>query len=177
LEALATLLTSLRPDGLPDPEYRPVSVRIAALYEAGRANYERRPDLSAVVPPELYERGRRLAMRLAVDAPESGVLHGDLTPANILDGGKERGLVAIDPAPCLGDPAFDAIDLLLWRARDLQTITARAEQLAPRIGVQAQRLSQWCAAFAAMTALEIAEAPHNVHEPVEQLVAFARAET
>jgi streptomycin 6-kinase len=31
-----------------------------------------------------------------------------LTPSSILDGGAERGLVAIDPAPCLGDPAFDA---------------------------------------------------------------------
>jgi streptomycin 6-kinase len=42
------------------------------------------------------------------------VLHGDLTPSNILDGGAERGLVAMDPAPCLGDAAFDAVDLILW---------------------------------------------------------------
>src|SRR6185295_6079650 len=123
------------------------------LYEAGRKNYERRPDLAAVIPLELYERGRRLAMRLAADAPVSVLLHGDLTPANILDGGEQRGLVAIDPAPCLGDPAFDAIDLVLWRAKDVETITARVEQFAPTIGTTARRLAQWCSAFAAMTAL------------------------
>jgi streptomycin 6-kinase len=27
----------------------------------------------------------------------------------MLDGGDKRGLVAIDPAPCLGDAAFDAV--------------------------------------------------------------------
>ena len=55
------------------------------------------------------------------------LLHGDLTPVNVLDGGVERGLVAIDPAPCVGDPAFDAIDLVLWRADDAATIATRAE--------------------------------------------------
>ncbi|MGZ8761136.1 MAG: aminoglycoside phosphotransferase family protein [Aeromicrobium sp.] len=45
---------------------------------------------------------------LAQRASPSVLLHGDLTPSNILDGGAERGLVAIDPAPCLGDAAFDA---------------------------------------------------------------------
>jgi hypothetical protein len=33
----------------------------------------------------------------------------------------------------LGDPAFDAIDLVFWRAPDADTIAARAEQLAPAI--------------------------------------------
>ena len=47
------------------------------------------------------------------------MLHGDLTPGNILDGGTERRLVAIDPAPCLGDAAFDAVDLILWQAGNL----------------------------------------------------------
>jgi len=51
---------------------------------------------------------------------------------NLLDDGGERGLVAIDPAPCLGDPAFDAIDLVFWRADDAGTIATRAERLAPR---------------------------------------------
>lgn len=75
----------------------------------------------------------------------TALLHGDLTPRNILDGGDRRGLVAIDPAPCLGaDLAFDAIDLLLWRADDVDMIAARAEQLAPAIDVDASRLLDWC---------------------------------
>jgi len=175
-DSLAALMTSLH-GAVIDPWNRPVTERIAYLYEAGRKNYERRPDLAAVIPLELYERGRRLAMRLAADAPVTVLLHGDLTPANILDGGEQRGLVAIDPAPCLGDPAFDAIDLVLWQAKDVETITTRVEKLAPHIGTNARRLAQWCAAFAAMTALEIAEAADSSHKRVEQFLTLARSGT
>jgi len=112
-------------------------------------------------------------MRLAADAAPTVLLHGDLTPVNVLDGGAERGLVAIDPAPCLGDPAFDAIDLVFWRAEDAETIAVRAEQLAPAVGADATRLLDWCAAFAGMVALEIAEASDSGHGQVESLVALA----
>jgi streptomycin 6-kinase len=177
LDSLAALVAALHADGEPDPPYRSVADRVAYLYEAGRKNYARRPDLAAVISPELYERGRQLALRLAADAPRTVLLHGDLTPANILDGGEQRGLVAIDPAPCIGDPAFDAIDLVLWRADGAETITARLEQLAPTIGTTARRLAQWCSAFAAMTALELTEASDTSRERVEMLVALANAET
>ena len=110
----------------------------------------------AVLALELYEYGRRLATRLAQDASPIVLLHGDLTPSNILDGGAERGLVAIDPAPCLGDPAFDAVDLICWQADDLETIEARIERLAAATGTHAERLLGWCTAFAGMIALELA---------------------
>jgi len=177
LKSLAALMTSLHADGVPGPSDRPVAEHIAYLYESGRRNYERRPDLAGLIPPELYERGRQLALRLAENPPAAVLLHGDLTPVNVLDGGGERGLVAIDPAPCIGDPAFDAIDLVLWLAEDVETITARAERLAPAIGAEPRRLFKWCAAFAAMTALERAEASDNAHERVEPFIELARAET
>jgi streptomycin 6-kinase len=177
VDSLAALITSLHADGAPDPSYRPVAERVGHLYEAGRKNYQRRPDLAALIPRKLYERGRQRAMRLAADAPRTVLLHGDLTPANILDGGEHRGLVAVDPAPCLGDPAFDAVDLVLWRAEDMQTISARVDELAPMIGTTARRLARWCSAFAAMTALEIAEASDTSHARAELFVAFAAAET
>jgi streptomycin 6-kinase len=175
-DALAALVAALHAGGEPDPSYCSVADRVVHLYEAGGKNYARRPELATVVPPELYERGRQLASRLAADAPATVLLHGDLTPANILAGGEQRGLVAIDPAPCVGDPAFDAIDLVLWRADDTETITARVEQFAPTIGTTARRLAQWCSAFAAMTALELAEASDSSRERVELLVALASAE-
>jgi streptomycin 6-kinase len=177
LDAVAALMTSLHRDGPPHPAYRRVAQRVSYLYEAGRKNYDRRPDLAAVISPELYERGRQLAMRLASETSGAVLLHGDLTPANILDGGHERGLVAIDPAPCLGDPAFDAVDLLLWHAEDMKTITARTEHLARACGLPARRLLAWCAAFAAMNALELAEASDDTRRAVDVLVALARAET
>jgi streptomycin 6-kinase len=177
LPGLAELLISLHAGAPVDISCRPVAERIAYLYESGRRNYQRRPDLVALISPELYEAGRRTAMRLASDAPETVLLHGDLTPVNVLDGGLTRGLVAIDPAPCIGDPAFDAIDLLLWQADDVQTIAARAEELAGSIGADARRLIQWCAAFAAMTALEVAEASAASPGRLALLLTLAEAET
>lgn len=75
LDSLAALMTSLHADGAPDPSYRRVAERVAYLYQAGRKNYERQPELAALVSPELYERGRRLALRLAAEAP-ADVLSG-----------------------------------------------------------------------------------------------------
>jgi streptomycin 6-kinase len=156
-----------------DTPYRPLEERAAYLFEAGASNYHRRPDLDAVVPRRLYERGSRAVARLAADRVTAVVLHGDLTPANILDGGPERGLVAVDPAPCLGDPAFDAVDLLLWRPEDADTFTTRADRMAATLGVDAERLLRWSAGFAAMNALEIAEASDDHGHTVQLLTAFA----
>jgi streptomycin 6-kinase len=156
LGRVADLLGSLHEGGVPDPSYPTVARRAADLFDSSATLYRRHPGLAAVIAPELYERGRRLAARLAQDASPTVLLHGDLTPANILDGGAERGLVAIDPAPCLGDAAFDAVDLLLWQADDLATIQARAGRLAAATGTDPGRLVGWCTAFAAMVALELA---------------------
>jgi streptomycin 6-kinase len=173
IESVIGLITSLHDEVLDDRSYPPVAHRIAHLFDSGLKNYEREPQLVEVVPPDLYERGHQLAMRLAEDAPATVLLHGDLTPANVLDGGEERGLVAIDPSPCSGDSAFDAIDLVMWQAADPDTIATRAEQLAPAIGADPERLMDWCTAFAAMNALELAEAPGSSHEQVEFLVGLA----
>lgn len=175
-ETLALLMTSLH-DHAHDSSHRPLADRIDQLFESGLKNYDRRPDLAAVVPPELYEQGRRRALDMAARPCETVLLHGDLTPVNVLDGGEARGLVAIDPAACSGDPAFDAVDLVLWRAQDLQTIVMRAEQLGSAMGVEAERLVQWCAAFAAMTALEIAEAADDADPRVDLMLSLADVET
>jgi streptomycin 6-kinase len=171
VENVGDLLTSLHDNVVPDPSFRPVAEHIAYLFDSGRKPYERKPELVEVVPPDLYERGRRLALQLAADPIQPVLLHGDLTPVNVLDGGAERGLVAIDPAPCVGDPAFDAVDLVFWRAKDVGAITARAEQLAPAIGAEDDRLLAWCTAFAGMVALELAEVGG---EHVDELAALAR---
>jgi streptomycin 6-kinase len=126
-----------------------------------------------LVSPELYERGRERALRLAAASSSTVRLHGDLTPVNVLDGGRARGLVAIDPAPCLGDPAFDAIDLVLWRVEDAETIVRRIDELAPAIGADTDRLLGWCAAFAGMIALEIAEASDSPAAQLQPLLALA----
>ncbi len=175
LESVTALLTSLYEAGAPDPSYPPLAHRISYLFDSGTKPYARHAELVELVPPELYERGRRLAARLVENVSATSLLHGDLTPGNILEGGIERGLVAIDPAPCLGDDlAFDAIDVLLWQADDVDMIAARAERLAPAIDVDAGRLLDWCTAFAAMTALELAEAPESSRERLQAALTLAR---
>ncbi len=172
-ESVAELLSSLHGSGVPDPSYPTVEQRVAYLFDSSAKLYERHPELTALIPPELYERGRRLATRLAQHDSPIVLLHGDLTPSNILDGGAERGLVAIDPAPCLGDAAFDAVDLILWQADDLETIAARIERLAAATGVDAGRLLGWCVAFAAMSALELASQGNGPRAGIDALLELA----
>ena len=172
-EIVAELLSSLHGSGVPDRSCPAVGQRVTYLFDSSAQLYERHPQLRALIPPELYERGRRLATRLAQRDSPIVLLHGDLTPGNILDGGAERGLVAIDPAPCLGDAAFDAVDLVLWQADDLETIEARTERLAAATGVDAERLFGWCVAFAAMSALELGSRGDGAGAAIEALLELA----
>jgi streptomycin 6-kinase len=174
LGIVADLLSCLHTRGRPDQRYPPVAQRVAYLFAATAKLYRVDPGLAGVVSPALYERGRRLAARLATQPAPTVLLHGDLTPSNILDGGAERGLVAIDPAPCLGDAPFDAVDLLLWQADDLAAVERRADSLASALGADASRLLEWCVAFAGMAALELARTPGTPAGRIDAAVALAR---
>jgi streptomycin 6-kinase len=172
-QRVAELLTALYESGRPDSAYPPLAARVAYLFDSGTKPYERRPELVEVVPPELYERGRLLAMRLAQEVSPTRLLHGDLNPGNVLDGGR-RGLVAIDPAPCLGDDlAFEAVDIVYWQATRVDDVGARCEELAPLIGASAARLRDWCISFAAMGALEAAEGGIGPPERIDALIELA----
>jgi streptomycin 6-kinase len=158
-ESVAELISSLHAGGssaVTVPPFPPLTRRIANLFDSWEKQRQLHPELVELVPEDLFERGRRLAARLAAQPSAHVLLHGDLTPVNVLDGGTHRGLVAIDPAPCLGDPAYDALDLLVWHARDIATIETRAGGLATAIGVGVARLLDWCVAFAGMFALDLA---------------------
>jgi streptomycin 6-kinase len=82
--------------------------------------------------------GHELARRLAAEPVEAVLLHGDLHPANVLDAGR---LVAIDPRPGVGDPAFDAVDWVDRAGLDV-------DDLGAALAVDPARIRAWSAAFA-----------------------------
>jgi streptomycin 6-kinase len=100
---------------------------------------------------DAFERGARAAATLAAEPAPAVLLHGDLHPGNVLDGGPGRGLVVIDPRPCVGDPAFDAVDWVFHRAKPGEW-APRARALAAAMGCDADRLWRWCVVFAPMIA-------------------------
>lgn len=173
LDSIAELLTAVHTTGVRDPSFPPLVHRVRYLFDSSAKLYHCNQALTELVPREVYERGRRLAVRLAEESSPTVLLHGDFTPSNILDGGERRGLVAIDPAPCLGDPAFDAVDLLCWQADDTDVVAGRAGRLAPAIGTTAGRLLDWCTAFAGMTALDIADSSAHSRARIRSFVALA----
>jgi len=95
---VAELQSCLHDSGLPDPSYPTAGQRVAYLFDASAKLYERHPELTALIPPDLYQRGHQLATRPAQHHCPVVLLHGDLTPSNILDGGAQRRLAAIDPS-------------------------------------------------------------------------------
>jgi len=140
LEAVAGLIGGLHAAGAPRG-FPPLAERVEWMFAPGIARGMRFADA--------FECGAREARALAAESEPAVLLHGDLHPGNVLDGG--RGLVAIDPRPCVGDPAFDAFDWVFHRA-DPDEWAPRARALATAIGCGADRLWRWCVVFAPMIA-------------------------
>jgi len=172
VESVGELVSALH-DGTQDPSFPSLGRRVAYLFETSQRLYERHPELARVLPPETYDQGWNLAERLTRLESRDVLLHGDLTPSNVVFGGEERGLVAIDPAACIGDAAFDVVDLVLWRADSLQTIEHRAERLGVVMEMDASAILSWCVAFAGMNALELATSDGGHPEQIDALVMLA----
>jgi streptomycin 6-kinase len=75
------------------------------------------------------------------------LLHGDLNPTNVLR--SERGWLAIDPKPLVGDPATDAARLVLQLAIDegadrTAALGRRCELAGAVLGVSPESVARWC---------------------------------
>lgn len=73
---------------------------------------------------------------------ESLLLHTDLHPGNVLRSQREPWL-AIDPKPVIGDPGYDAYQLVVHGVHDVGQLRARITRVAGDLGLDAARLRGW----------------------------------
>ncbi|MFD1145593.1 aminoglycoside phosphotransferase family protein [Saccharothrix hoggarensis] len=126
------LIDVLRALHIPPPDgFPPLAERVDFIFGALRARH-----------PGDHDAAHEKAARLARDRVPATLLHGDLHLRNVLDAGP-RGLVAIDPRPCVGDPASDAVDFA-YASPDLREGIERMSAV-----VDGDRLAAWCEVFAA----------------------------
>ncbi len=129
--------------------------RAEFVFEMTRRRLESRPGVAERVPSALVEGSWSLASALAGEG-RVWLLHGDLHPGNVLRGGDGRGLVAIDPRPCLGDPAFDSVDWVLADGGGERAVQQRIDWLAGRVdGLDPDRAWRWCQALAVVLAVSL----------------------
>jgi streptomycin 6-kinase len=155
LNEIANLIGGLHRSGTPVVANGvvPLAARVEFIFEHWVERHGRRGEVvTRAVPVGRFRRGHELARGLAADPSEPVLLHGDLHPGNVLDGGEGRGLVAIDPRACVGDATFDVVDWVFWAVDDSRAWEPRSRALATALGLDHERLWAWCAALAAMLA-------------------------
>ena len=130
------------------------------------------PPIGQRVRPADLDRAARRYGLLLDSAPSPVLLHGDLHLGNVLDGGPARGLVAIDPRACIGDPCFDAVDYALDGAGH-DGVENRCAALAPAAGLDPDRLYAWCRAIAPIIAINRIGDPGR-QQAVAELLTLAR---
>lgn len=136
-------------------ELHPLNSRMNFIFDMWERERQSAP-AAEIIPPSAVHRGHARARDLA-DADDGAVpLHGDLHPGNVLLGGTDRGLVAVDPRACVGDRAADAVDWALWRADSLEEVERRVAVLSAGIGAPHERLMAWCRACAPLFAIAAA---------------------
>nr|WP_239112124.1 aminoglycoside phosphotransferase family protein [Streptomyces anulatus] len=130
------------------------------------------PAISARMDVTVWDRAIQRCDRLLDTEATTVLLHGDLHLGNVLDGGAERGLMAIDPKACVGDPCFDAVDYVVAGA-GLEGIEARCEHVAAACGFDGDRLHAWSQVIAPFAA--IAHLGSGGEEPlIDELLELAR---
>jgi streptomycin 6-kinase len=113
-----------------------VETRIATAEAEGRANTQR------------LTWARHALDRLETGSPAPLLVHGDFDERNLLTCAR-RGLCAIDPLPCAGDPLYDAASWIHGNGGPGRR--ARFDGLAAALGLDAReraRLRDWCGVVA-----------------------------
>jgi streptomycin 6-kinase len=171
---VAQLIAALHRTGVPRDVAGavPLIARVDFIFEYWSTRLRAGGQRSALLSLDDIERGRELAGALASDGASAVLFHGDLHPGNVLLGGRGRGLVAIEPRPCVGDAAFDVMDWVFWSSSNPAEWEPASRNLAAMLGYDPARLWSWARAFAALLAA-IKAARGAAGDGVEALLAIA----
>lgn len=145
------LLTALH--SVNTPAHWPSSLRDRceeAFDRIGRRLTE--PAIAARIGQDTWRRAIKRCETLLDTQDTVVLLHGDLHLGNVLDGGPSRGLIAIDPKACLGDPCYDAVDYVVSGAGH-EGVETRCRLVANACGLDADRLYAWSRVVAPMFAI------------------------
>nr|WP_239155448.1 aminoglycoside phosphotransferase family protein [Amycolatopsis sp. FDAARGOS 1241] len=121
-----------------------------AFVRIGRRMSE--PVIGARIDSATWQRAIRRCETLLDTQARQVLLHGDLHLGNVLDGGPSRGLVAIDPKACIGDPCFHAVDYVVAGAGQ-EGVESRCQRVAIACGLDGDRLYAWSQVIAPMVAI------------------------
>ncbi|MGW8847760.1 aminoglycoside phosphotransferase family protein [Streptomyces xiamenensis] len=167
----SALLAALHGVAPPPPPTRMLRERCEeAFVRVGRRLSE--PAISARIDVTAWDRAIQRCERLLDTEATTVLLHGDLHLGNVLDGGAERGLMAIDPKACVGDPCFDAVDYVVAGAGS-EGVETRCARVATACGLDGDRLHAWSQVIAPFAA--IAHLGGGGEEPViDELLAMMR---
>ncbi|MFC3452046.1 phosphotransferase [Amycolatopsis speibonae] len=110
------------------------------------------PAIGARIGEDTWQRAIERCEALLDTQDKVVLLHGDLHLGNVLDGGAARGLIAIDPKACVGDPCFDAVDYVVAGAGH-EGVDARCRLVADACGLDVDRLYAWSRVVAPMFAI------------------------
>lgn len=167
----AELLSALH--AVAPPERWPLDLRgrcEEAFARIGRRLPE--PAIGARIDQATWQRAIRRCATLLDTQATLVLLHGDLHPGNVLDGGPSRGLVAIDPKACIGDPCFDAVDYVVAGAGQ-DGVEARCQRVATACALDGDRLYAWSQVIAPMAA--ISRLTYDGSQPaIDELLALTR---
>ncbi|MFC4564559.1 aminoglycoside phosphotransferase family protein [Nocardiopsis mangrovi] len=175
MRTIGELIRDLHEVDIPDGErgeLHPLLTRVNFIFDMWDRN--RREGVAAdLVPTALLHMGHSRARALAHGQDDLVPLHGDLHPGNVIDGGPERGLVAVDPRACLGDAAFDAVDWVLWKATSIGEVEQRVSELSAAMDVSGERMLAWARAHAPIFAVAWAQRGRADSEKFHFLLDFA----
>jgi streptomycin 6-kinase len=175
METIGRLIADLHAADVPCDEFgelHPLVGRMNFVFDLWERR-RREGRAADYVPAALVHQGNSRARALAHGQDDLVPLHGDLHPGNVIDGGPERGLVAVDPRACVGDAAADTIDWTLWRASSHEEVERRAAVLADVIGVPVERVIAWAVACAPIFAVAVADRGRADSDQFRFLLEFA----